>query len=75
VSSEEECFNDQVAQDEEKGKEVECFNCVLPATEPISGDRNMASIVAPVLGGKDECREPEITEDEMHRCHKASILG
>lgn len=93
VSSEEECLNDEVAQDEEascvrrensgreksfvhlQGKEGECFNCMLPATEPRSRNRISASMVAPILSGKDERREPKIAEDEMQRRHYTAILG
>lgn len=75
MSSEEQCLNDEVAQDEEEGKEGECFNCMLAATEPRSGDRISASMVAPILSGKDERREPEIAEDEMQRRHYTAILG
>lgn len=58
-----------------QGKEGECFNCMLPATEPRSRDRISASMVAPILSGKDERREPKIAEDEMQRRHDTAILG
>lgn len=38
VSSDEEEFNDQVAQDEEESNEKPCLNCVLLATVTRGGE-------------------------------------
>jgi hypothetical protein len=75
MSSNEEDFNEQVAQNEEESNENPCLNCVLLATVAWGRERVAASVVAPAQRGKDECHEPEVAEDEMQRCQNASIFG
>jgi len=74
VSSHEEDFNEQVAQDKEESNENPCFNGVLLATVTGGRERIAASVVAPAQRGKDECNEPEVAEDEMQRCQNSSVL-
>ena len=56
-----------------QGEEGKCFNRVLPATLSTHGNAPSASMVTPSLSGEDECREPQIAEDEMEGTQMPSV--
>lgn len=75
VSSHEKDFDEQIAQDKEESNEKPCLNCMLLATVTGGRERIAASVVTPAQRSKDECRKPQVAEDEMQRCQESPILG